>query len=204
MVQVSPGSANLCTMRILLVDNRDSFAWNLAHDLERAGAEVMVKQAAECSRKDADGMDGVVLSPGPGLPAESKGLMPLVEAWAPNRPILGVCLGLQALVEWSGGRLRRLDAVRHGIASEARKTAEDPVLAEVDSCFEVGHYHSWCADRSFLPEAWTVTAEVAKDPSIVLAIRHRSLPLHAVQFHPESVLTPQGRGMLAAWLKTLR
>ena len=188
---------------ILLVDNRDSFTWNLAHDLERAGARVTVRQAAECTAVDAEGMDGIVLSPGPGLPSESEGLMALIAAWAPSRPVLGVCLGLQALVEWSGGRLRQMETVRHGRAGMARKTADDPVLDSVGDRFEVGHYHSWCADREALPEVWTVTAEVASDPSIVLALRHGSLPLHAVQFHPESVLTPDGRGMLAAWLATL-
>jgi anthranilate synthase component 2 len=206
MVQVSPASVNLCTMEgktILLVDNRDSFTWNLAHDLERAGAKVVVRQAAECRPEDAEGMDGIVLSPGPGLPSESEGLMPLVAAWATRKPMLGVCLGLQALVEWSGGRLRQLDAVRHGVSSEARRLVADPMLGGIGDRFDVGHYHSWCADRSSLPGVWTVTAEVASDPAIVLALRHDSLPLHAVQFHPESVLTPDGRGMLAAWLATL-
>ena len=188
---------------ILLVDNRDSFTWNLAHDLERAGAHVVVKQAAACGPEDAEGMSGIVLSPGPGLPEESEGLVALVADWAPRKPMLGVCLGLQALVQWSGGTLRQLDAVRHGVASEARRVAADPVLAEAGEGFQVGHYHSWCADRSTLPSDWTVTAEVAADPSIVLALRHRTLPLNAVQFHPESVLTPKGRGMLAAWLGTL-
>ena len=188
---------------ILLVDNRDSFTWNLAHDLERAGARVVVKQAAECRPEDADDTAGIVLSPGPGLPEESAGLMTLVSEWAPRKPMLGVCLGLQALVQWSGGTLRQLGTVRHGVASEARRVAEDPILDGADDGFQVGHYHSWCADRSTLPADWTVTAEVAADPSIALAMRHRRLPLHAVQFHPESVLTPRGREMLAAWLGTL-
>lgn len=188
---------------ILLVDNRDSFTWNLAHDLERAGASVVVRQAAECRPQDAEGMDGIVLSPGPGLPSESEGLMALVEAWAPHRPILGVCLGLQALVEWSGGRLRQMDAVRHGMAGQARKVAEHPLLKTVGGSFEVGHYHSWCADRPSLPAVWEITAEVAEDSKVILALQHRELPLHAVQFHPESVLTPAGRDMLAAWLDTL-
>ena len=188
---------------ILLVDNRDSFTWNLAHDLERHGARVVVKQAAECTPADAEGVDGIVLSPGPGLPSESQGLMALIEAWAPERPMLGVCLGLQALVEWSGGRLRQMEQVRHGVSSAARKTASDPLFQTVGATFEVGHYHSWCADRSALPDEWEVTAEAASAPDIVLAIRHRSRPLHAVQFHPESVLTPRGRDMLGAWLDTL-
>ena len=191
-------------LRILLVDNRDSFTWNLAHDLGRFGAEVEVRQAPLWTPEDAEGFDGIVLSPGPGLPLESEGLMSLVRAWAPQRPMLGVCLGLQALVQWSGGRLRQMDEVLHGRTSMALRVAEDPLLGSIPQRFEVGHYHSWCADRSSLPEAWTITAEVASDPSIVLALRHGSLPLHAVQFHPESVLTPQGRGVLEGWLSTLR
>ena len=188
---------------ILLVDNRDSFTWNLAHDLERAGATVVVRQAAECRPQDAEGKDGIVLSPGPGLPSESEGLMALVAAWAPHRPILGVCLGLQALVEWSGGRLRQMEAVRHGMAGQARKIADHSLLNRVGGSFEVGHYHSWCADRTSLPAVWEITAEVAEDSEVILALQHRELPLHAVQFHPESVLTPNGRGMLVAWLDTL-
>lgn len=190
--------------RILLVDNRDSFTWNLAHDLERFGAEVEVRQAGQWSPGDADAFDGIVLSPGPGLPSESEGLMALVEAWAPERPILGVCLGLQALVEWSGGRLRRMEAVRHGVASTARRVVRDAILSDAPDRFEVGHYHSWCADRDALPPCWEVTAEVEDDPRIPLAIRHVDRPLRAVQFHPESVLTPDGRGMLKAWLDTLQ
>ncbi len=194
----------MSALRILLVDNRDSFTWNLAHDLGRFGAEVEVRQAPHWTPRDAEGCDGIVLSPGPGLPSESEGLMPLVEAWAPQRPMLGVCLGLQALVEWSGGRLRQMEEVMHGRTSMAVRVAEDPLLGPVPDRFEVGHYHSWCADRAALPALWTVTAEVEEEPQIPLAIRHIALPLHAVQFHPESVLTPQGRDMLQAWLGTLR
>jgi len=194
----------MSSLRILLVDNRDSFTWNLAHDLGRFGAEVDVRQAADWHAQDAEGYDGIVLSPGPGLPEESEGLMALVQAWAPSRPILGVCLGLQALVEWSGGGLRQMGAVRHGRASLALRRGPDPLLDALPQEFEVGHYHSWCADRSALPPDWKVTAEVKEDPTIVLALRHGTLPLHAVQFHPESVLTPRGREMLGAWLDTLR
>ena len=125
MVQVSVASTNLCTMtsvRILMVDNRDSFTWNLVHDLGRSGAEVEVRQAGEWDTEDAERFDGIVLSPGPGLPNESPGLMHLVKAWAPHHPILGVCLGLQALVEWSGGGLRQMEQVRHGMQATALRT----------------------------------------------------------------------------------
>jgi len=97
-----------------------------------------------------------------------------------------------------------METVRHGLTSIARRCAPDPLLAGVGAHFEVGHYHSWCADLGFLPDCWSVTAEVQEDPSIPLALRHRTLPLHAVQFHPESVLTPEGRSMLAAWLEDLK
>ena len=194
----------MSSLRILLVDNRDSFTWNLAHDLGRFGAEVEVRQAAEWKVEDASEFDGIVLSPGPGLPAESEGLMQLVESWAPRYPMLGVCLGLQALVEWSGGRLRQMEAVRHGMASKALRTGDDPILVSLGDRFEVGHYHSWCADLGALPEVWRVTSVVEEEPAIGLSMLHADLPLHAVQFHPESVLTPGGRDLLKAWLETLR
>lgn len=193
--------------RILLVDNRDSFTWNLAHDLERTGAAVRVIQAAECAEEDGDEVDGIVLSPGPGLPSESVGLMDLVEAWAPRRPMLGVCLGLQALVEWSGGKLRQMDTVRHGVPGRAKPLAAESMFEGCGAEFEVGHYHSWCADVDQLPDCWVMTAEAAVPDdggrTIPLAIRHRTLPLRGVQFHPESVLTPLGRQMLKGWMDTL-
>ncbi|MCH1582446.1 MAG: aminodeoxychorismate/anthranilate synthase component II [Flavobacteriales bacterium] len=194
----------MSSLRILLVDNRDSFTWNLAHDLGRFGADVEVRQAGEWEVDDVRGADGIVLSPGPGLPQESGGLMALIEAWAPHHPMLGVCLGMQALVEWSGGALRPLKAVRHGMQATALRVGEDPLLAFLPEQFEVGHYHSWCADLVTLPACWRVTSTSASEPSIPLSICHESLPLHAVQFHPESVLTPEGRQILKAWLDTLR
>ena len=187
-----------------MVDNRDSFTWNLVHDLGRCGAEVEVRQAGDWSVEDAKRFDGVVLSPGPGLPSESNGLMDLVEAWAPAIPMLGVCLGLQALVNWSGGSLRRMDRVRHGLQAQARRTASTPLLSGLPECFEVGHYHSWCADRMALPACWNITSVANDDPDLIMSIDHDRLPLHAVQFHPESVLTPEGRGFLKGWLDTLR
>ena len=191
-------------LRILMVDNRDSFTWNLVHDLGRFGAEVDVSQACDWSTEDAGHYDGVVLSPGPGLPNESHGLMPLVEAWAPQHPILGVCLGLQALVGWSGGALRRMDQVRHGLQTRAQRMTDSPLLAELPQFFEVGHYHSWCAERAALPACWNISSVAEDDPELVLSLAHASLPLHAVQFHPESVLTPQGRAILKGWLETLK
>ena len=165
-----------------MVDNRDSFTWNLVHDLGRCGAEVEVRQAVDWEVADADRFDGVVLSPGPGLPNESQGLMDLVEAWAPNRSILGVCLGLQALVDWSGGALRRMDQVRHGMQATAVQTTSSPVLAALPDRFDVGHYHSWCADRSALPSCWSVTSVAEDDPELVLSLAHDFCPFMRCSF----------------------
>ena len=189
----------MSAIRILLVDNRDSFTWNLAHDLGRFGAEVEVRQAPLWTPEDAEGFDGIVLSPGPGLPRESEGLMSLVRAWAPQHPMLGVCLGLQALVEWSGGRLRQMDEVLHGRTSTAVRTAEDPLLGAVPHRFEVGHYHSWVVDEANLPNALHVNAR--NDAGLVMAVSHKSLPVSGVQFHPESLATDSGIMVLKNFLK---
>jgi anthranilate synthase component 2 len=194
-------------MRILLLDNRDSFTWNLAHDLERFGAEVttmptqgLAKTGALGAMSRAD-FDGVVLSPGPGLPDEHPQLR-LVIAWCVRGklPVLGVCLGMQALIEHFGGRLRNLDQPLHGVARVVQKVAPCPMLG-VSAEIKVGHYHSWVADEVDWPEVFEVTA---RGENMIMAMRHKSLPITGVQFHPESVLTPDGRGMLKRWLGSLQ
>ena len=194
-------------MRILLLDNHDSFTWNLAHDLERFDAEVTVVREVNTP---LDGFDGVVLSPGPGLPSEHPQLIELVAQCIECAvPMLGVCLGMQAIVEHFGGRLRNLAAPLHGVARRLEVVGDCPVLGgEAD---EVGHYHSWVADENTWPDVLEVTARERQDEKseesgesgnedMILAMRHRSLPVYGVQFHPESVLTPGGRAMLGRWL----
>ena len=111
---------------------------------------------------------------------------------------------MQAIAEHFGGTLQNLNEVLHGQQTRIIQFESVGIFDSLEAPFEVGHYHSWCADRSALPADWTVTAEVAADPSIALGLRHNTLPLHALQFHPESVLTPDGRDMLSAWLETLK
>lgn len=208
-------------MRILILDNRDSFTWNLAHDLERFGVEVTTLPAIALAKTGALGamqrkkFDGVVLSPGPGLPEEHPQLR-LVIAWCVRSqiPILGVCLGMQALIEHFGGRLRNLDRPLHGVARPLRRVASCDLLG-VETSMEVGHYHSWVADEVDWPEVLEVTSHGnemgnemgnadGKGAGMILSMRHRSLPITGVQFHPESVLTPDGRGMLGRWLESLK
>ena len=187
-------------MKILLLDNFDSFTYNLFHYLDGEGTEVTVR------RNDASDLfegtfDGAVLSPGPGLPNESGQLMDFIRQRYDHLPILGVCLGFQALIEYAGGSLFNLPEVYHGRPSTCKIVLEDQLLKDVSNPFQVGRYHSWAVQPSTLPEAWKVTS-MTRD--IVMSASHVSLPLYGVQFHPESVLTPEGRKMIRNWLESVR
>ena len=185
-------------MRILLIDNYDSFTWNLHHALEREGAQVDVHRNDRVVPAGITGYHGVVLSPGPGLPSEAgQTLNVLAIAAAQRMPVLGVCLGMQAMAIAYGGELAPLDAVLHGVATELR-TASDPLFAGVTLPTPIGHYHSWVVDERDLPAALAITARNVN--GLPMAMRHATLPHVGVQFHPESVLTPEGPAMLANWL----
>lgn len=186
-------------MRILLLDNYDSFTWNLHHLLERF-AEVAVRRNDAITVEEAAAFDRIVLSPGPGLPSEA-GIMPeLVRRLMPTHPILGVCLGLQAIVEACGGGLLNLRSVRHGTAVDCLPAAPpDPLFAGIKAPFPVGLYHSWAADPARLPGELRVAAHSAE--GTIMALRHRRFPACAVQFHPESVMTPAGPQIIGNWLR---
>lgn len=186
-------------MRILLLDNYDSFTWNLFHLLAPMAAVDVVRNDAITVEKAAQ-YDRIVLSPGPGLPSEA-GVMPrLVHALLPTHPILGVCLGLQAIVEECGGKLYNLSAVRHGVALPCiPELPEDPLFHGLGASFPVGLYHSWAADPARLPTDLRVIARSGE--GTVMAVRHATFPAWAVQFHPESVLTPQGPRIIRNWLE---
>lgn len=187
-------------MRVLLLDNFDSFTWNLAQ-LLGAGAEVSVVRNDRIGVAEARAFDRIVLSPGPGLPSEA-GIMPqLLRELLPELPILGVCLGMQALVEACGGQLYNLGQVRHGTALPCRAVPPvDPLFRGVPQPFGAGLYHSWAADAGSLPQALRCTA-VTED-GVIMAVRHRQWPACGVQFHPESVLTLHGPRIIANWLAT--
>ncbi len=190
-------------MRILLFDNYDSFTYNLLHLLEavdeRVHVEVIKNDDAAYVRWEE--FDKLVLSPGPGLPDESGHLMALIHAAAGKIPIFGVCLGLQALCVHFGGALRNLSEVAHGVARQTLRTdPQEPVFKGIGDTFMAGRYHSWVVAPGSLPGCLRPVA-VDTDGNI-MAIRHTEWDIFAVQFHPESVLTPDGRKMIENWVKS--
>ncbi|MEN9940375.1 MAG: hypothetical protein RIR61_1182 [Bacteroidota bacterium] len=190
-------------MLLGVLDNRDSFTYNLVHLLEPFFEEVRVRRCDSPSAlADLHDADALVLSPGPGLPRESGVLMDVIADHFGRTPMLGVCLGMQALAEFSGGRLVHTGVPRHGIARPITWSdawANGHVLV---SPMMVGLYHSWAVDSASLGPDWTVTA--SDHEGLPAAMRHRSAPVWAVQFHPESVLTPQGPELLTSWAEFSR
>jgi len=185
-------------MRILLLDNYDSFTWNLHHLLEPHAAVDVVRNDA-ITVDDAARYDRIVLSPGPGLPSEAGIMMEVLEKLWSTRPILGICLGMQGIVEVCGGQLYNQDTVMHGVAVPC--SAEEPLddlFKGLASPFEVGLYHSWAADPAKLPAQLRITAR--SNAGVIMALRHERYDLCGVQFHPESVLTPAGPTIVANWL----
>lgn len=189
-------------MNILVLDNYDSFTYNLVQLLRELGHRdnVRVIRNDKLTLDEVEAYDAVLLSPGPGLPAEA-GLMPaIIGRYAPTKRILGVCLGHQGLAESFGGTLYNLPQVLHGLATEARLTGPvDRLFDELPDTFKVARYHSWSVRPESLPAELEVTA--VDENGQVLAFRHREFDVRGVQFHPESILTEHGPQMLANWLK---
>lgn len=185
-------------MRLLLLDNYDSFTWNL-HHLLCAHVPVDVVRNDAITVDEAAAYDRIVLSPGPGLPAEAGITMELLHKLMPSHHILGVCLGMQAIVEACGGALFNQERVRHGVATTLTPDPPvDPLFAGLPARFEVGLYHSWAADPQRMPAELCITARSAE--GVVMAVRHTNGRVCGVQFHPESVLTPLGAAMVRNWV----
>ena len=183
-------------MKILILDNYDSFTYNLVHYIEdELGEEVDVFRNDEIDLEAVAQYDLVVLSPGPGLPADA-GIMPaLIQRYAGEKVIFGVCLGHQAIGEAFGSSLHNLSQVHHGVETDMVRTLDDDVLfADVPKNFRAGRYHSWVIDPQTLPEELEITATDAAGG--IMALRHRHLPIFGVQFHPESIMTEHGRLMI--------
>ena len=187
-------------MRVLVVDNYDSFTYNLVHLLEELGAEVVVRQSDSLAVTAARALraDGLVVSPGPGRPGDAGHSIELVRELGATTPTLGVCLGHQAVVEAFGGRIAQAGSLVHGKASTISHDGRG-IYAGLPSPIAVGRYHSLAASE--VPETLDVTARTADGE--VMGVRHRELPVEGVQFHPESVLTPTGRAMLRTFLGCL-
>lgn len=186
-------------MRILLLDNYDSFTWNLQHLLEPHGQVDVVRNDA-IGVDEAAGYDRIVLSPGPGLPSEA-GIMPeLLRKLMPAHPILGVCLGMQGIVEACGGTLFNQAKMQHGVSVKCLVDEPvDPLFAGIGTPFDVGLYHSWAADPASIPPALRITAR--SEMGIIMALRHVRFNCCGVQFHPESVMTPEGVRIIGNWVR---
>ena len=192
--------------KILILDNYDSFTYNLVQLIEEIiGGEVDVYRNDEITIADVDRYDKIILSPGPGIPSEAGILLSLIKAYAKSKSILGVCLGHQAIGEVFGGQLINLSKVFHGVKTKVNLIPSIELSLNnndwfkwLDAEIEVGRYHSWVINEQNIPAELEVTA--VDSAGMIMSIRHREYDIQGVQFHPESVLTPQGRVMLENWL----
>jgi len=186
--------------KILVIDNYDSFTYNLVHYLEAFGCDVTVKRNDKLTLEEVNAFDKIVLSPGPGLPDEAGLLKSIIKTYASSKSILGVCLGLQAIAEVFGGSLINLDTVYHGMASTIKIVGKDDVLyRNIPKTLEVGRYHSWIVSPK-LPADLVVTS--VDDEGQIMSLKHKHYDVRGVQFHPESILTPQGEKILRNWVES--
>jgi anthranilate synthase component 2 len=185
---------------ILVIDNYDSFTYNLVHLINELGYEAVVVRNDKFELADVANYDKILLSPGPGIPEEAGLLLAVIHTYAASKSIMGVCLGQQAIAEAFGGSLLNLGRPMHGIATPITVLDEhEQLFQDCPSQLEVGRYHSWVVNPAGLPSTLTVTA-IDKDGQI-MALRHREFDVCGVQFHPESVLTPNGKQMMKNWLE---
>ena len=185
-------------MKIVIIDNYDSFTYNLAHLVKDLGADVTVYRNDQFRLNELESFDKIILSPGPGIPSEAGLLLDVIKAYAGRKPILGVCLGHQAIGEHFGGRLTNLSEVYHGVQTEGTQFGTDPIFDGLPRRIVMGRYHSWVVDRAGLPDCLEVTA--VSDDGQIMALQHKNFNIHGIQFHPESVLTPDGRAIINNWL----
>ena len=186
-------------MKIVIIDNYDSFTYNLSHLVKELGADVTVFRNDKFLLNEIEQYDKIILSPGPGIPSEAGLLLDVIRTYRGRKPMLGVCLGHQAIGEVFGARLTNLSTVYHGVATEGTQYGNDPIFRGMPKRIIMGRYHSWVVDSTSLPECLEVTA--MSDDGYIMALRHRHYDIHAIQFHPESVLTPEGRQIVRNWLE---
>ena len=185
--------------KVFVIDNYDSFTYNLVHYLNELNCEVMVKRNDQFELDELEDYPNILLSPGPGIPDESGLLKKAIKRYAPVKKILGICLGQQAIGEVFGGSLINLDKVYHGIATPVHIIKEDVLFKDLPKTFEVGRYHSWVVDTP-LPDALEATS--VDEHGQLMSLRHKTYDVRAVQYHPESVLTPLGKKILENWINS--
>lgn len=186
-------------MKILVIDNYDSFVYNLVHYLQELDCEVTIKRNDQFKLEEVTAYDRILLSPGPGIPDEAGMLKDIIRTYAGKKPILGVCLGLQAIGEVFGGSITNLSEVYHGVSTKAKIVVNDELFFKgLGDEIEIGHYHSWVVTKDDLPEILEITS--LDENGHIMSLRHREFDLRGVQFHPESVLTPKGKEMIKNWI----
>ena len=187
-------------MKILVIDNYDSFTYNLVHALKKfEGVTVDVKRNDEVAEGEPDLYDKIVFSPGPGLPEEAGLMLSIIKNYAGKKPMLGVCLGHQAIGESFGGKLQNMNKVLHGIATPITVVAKSYLFDGLPLTFDAGRYHSWIVEKDSLPEVLEITS-IDKEGRI-MSFQHREFDIQGVQFHPESILTPLGEKILENWVR---
>lgn len=187
--------------RLLVFDNYDSFTYNLVHAVKKLGfTDIEVHRNDKISLEEIERFDKIILSPGPGIPSESGILLDVIKKYAPTKSILGVCLGEQAIGEAFGGTLINLPDVFHGISSNINVVADDILFQNLPRELEVGRYHSWAVSKDNFPDCLSITA--VDNDGMIMALQHKTYDVRGVQFHPESILTPEGEKMLRNWLAT--
>jgi len=185
---------------ILIIDNYDSFTYNLLHLVNEIGLQCEVWRNDQFNIDDVDAFDKIILSPGPGIPSEAGLLLEVIKTYSPTKSIFGVCLGQQAIAEVFGGKLYNLSQPMHGIATPIKVTDKNEKLFKgLPESFKVGRYHSWVVDEKAIPGVLEITAIDEADNS-VMALRHKEYDVRGVQFHPESILTEYGKELMANWI----
>ncbi|OWK97514.1 glutamine amidotransferase [Kaistella haifensis DSM 19056] len=186
-------------MKILVLDNYDSFTYNLVQMIEQiVNEKIDVFRNDKISLEEVEKYDKIILSPGPGIPEEAGILLELIKKYAPTKSIFGVCLGQQAIAEAFGGTLINLSEIYHGVATESTQINEHKLFKNLPETLEVGRYHSWAVNPENFPDELEITS-VDKN-GMIMSLKHKNYDVHAVQYHPESILTPKGKQILENFL----
>ena len=185
-------------MRVFLIDNNDSFTYNLKHYIDQFASEVVVFRDTEISLDSIEQFDKIILSPGPGLPYEHSVLKQVLSRYYKQKPILGICLGQQAIAEFFNANLENLTTVKHGVTSILKHFNNCKLFKDIPESFKVGHYHSWVVSKINFPQELRITSE--NEEGIITSLNHKKYDITAVQFHPESILTENGFQLIKNWV----
>ena len=185
-------------MRVFLIDNNDSFTYNLKHYIDQFASEVVVSRSSEIDLDSIEQFDKIILSPGPGLPNEHPVLRQVLARYYNQKIILGICLGQQAIAEFFNANLENLTTVQHGVTSNVQHFNNCKLFSDIPENFKIGHYHSWVVSKINFPEELTITSE--NEEGIITSLNHKKYDITATQFHPESILTDHGLQLIKNWV----